>query len=835
MFRALKKERGAALITVVIIAAILTTLSVVLLNSAIQGLTLSKRQKNIKLTYFAGQSAIEKWFNIIQKESENADIGADFNDEVTSANVKNYAEKVISKVETKLKDIEYIDVTSKAATVAGLSGDDYSKIKLESIKIIGTPELLAGGKQVKVRIGIQAKASFDNPDTPYGSTTQPLYAERDFIFEVPQNGFKLTFAIATAGDLYTSTRDYVDGIIEAEVSGFNADIKGDVSAFGTFAKDTLWPEQFYYGGIMAMHGAKMDIKGNAYSRAFIRTGPYRGVSEKDVTFADRSQINVYRDAVAQCIQVFGNQNIISVFKNAYTFDDIEMNGEDSIIAINGSAVGLSHYFETRNHDALSAIISSAPIHNLLSEGSLRSTIAVNGDVIIPGGTFRVDDNGVFTGLLEDASVFWYEDANGIKIPFYKMYSWSEDDIDDPDKYHTELRKRLGTLSSYSLTGPFNLFQVWPSKEPTTTDIETGGGLANYVLNELVGNIKLVWGKKEAPTEIATPTAISGAWSYELAANWGYYAAPLAEYGAVGVKGLDYIKREKFAIENIYKKDSFGKIVGLKFDSSIWDDVPSIGSTPYNSYTQSVFSKLDTTGVIGDPDNIKNNLLDYTQLLASRKYPSGGSEWDISGEHGISKLLKEAKSKFSAFAVQEEAKDYYIPVNPALSGGKYNLTYFDSEIYTKCAESRTKGGFDEDTEYFLVFNEDPEIDLVIDGVFNGIILTAGSVVLNGGADIRGAIISAGGGTWADGEFRPKLARLDRYIVQAVKLDHGEYAGVKMVPASAADSGTVKVDFYLGLTDETDIIGRGGNPYLNLAARNNLLRKFEEHKIYLYTIF
>jgi len=51
MLRLLKKERGAALVTVIIITAVLTTLSVVLLNSAIQGLSLSKRQSNIKLTY----------------------------------------------------------------------------------------------------------------------------------------------------------------------------------------------------------------------------------------------------------------------------------------------------------------------------------------------------------------------------------------------------------------------------------------------------------------------------------------------------------------------------------------------------------------------------------------------------------------------------------------------------------------------------------------------------------------------------------------------------------------------------------------------------------------
>jgi len=140
-----------------------------------------------------------------------------------------------------------------------------------------------------------------------------------------------------------------------------------------------------------------------------------------------------------------------------------MNGERSIIAINGSAIGLSHYFESRNHDALSAIISSAPVHNLLSDDSLLSTIAVNGDVIIPGGTFQSDDDGIFTGLLEDASVFWYEDPNGIRIPFYKMYQWTEDDILNPDKYHAELRERLRDLSAAYLNGPFNLFQLGPAE------------------------------------------------------------------------------------------------------------------------------------------------------------------------------------------------------------------------------------------------------------------------------------------------------------------------------------------------------------------------------------
>jgi len=51
-------------------------------------------------------------------------------------------------------------------------------------------------------------------------------------------------------------RNYV-GDLRAAVPEFKVDIKGDVSAFGTFPKDILWPEQFYYGGIMAMHGAQV--------------------------------------------------------------------------------------------------------------------------------------------------------------------------------------------------------------------------------------------------------------------------------------------------------------------------------------------------------------------------------------------------------------------------------------------------------------------------------------------------------------------------------------------------------------------------------------------------
>jgi len=58
---------------------------------------------------------------------------------VNATNVDRYVEMILDKVKLKLNDTEYIDVVSKAPTVAGLSGDDYSEIKLKALEVIGLP------------------------------------------------------------------------------------------------------------------------------------------------------------------------------------------------------------------------------------------------------------------------------------------------------------------------------------------------------------------------------------------------------------------------------------------------------------------------------------------------------------------------------------------------------------------------------------------------------------------------------------------------------------------------------------------------------------------------
>ena len=125
-----------------------------------------------------------------------------------------------------------------------------------------------------------------------------------------------------------------------------------------------------------------------------------------------------------------------MYRNAYTFVDLEINSENSILFINGSYVGLTKGREDGEltpHDNLSGIVNSAIIHNLLSEPSQKSRIFIGGDVIVPGGTMRINpENGEAIGQIEDASTAWWDYTIG-NGPFYRLYYANDDE--DPEDYH----------------------------------------------------------------------------------------------------------------------------------------------------------------------------------------------------------------------------------------------------------------------------------------------------------------------------------------------------------------------------------------------------------------
>ena len=64
----LRNDKGAALITVIIITTIILLFGAVLVNASVQGFKLTKHSRNIDFARYAGDTAIENWFNKIIKK-----------------------------------------------------------------------------------------------------------------------------------------------------------------------------------------------------------------------------------------------------------------------------------------------------------------------------------------------------------------------------------------------------------------------------------------------------------------------------------------------------------------------------------------------------------------------------------------------------------------------------------------------------------------------------------------------------------------------------------------------------------------------------------------------
>ncbi len=843
MLQILNKKRGSTLITVVIITTVLMLLSIVLLDSSLKGLILTKRHKNIDFAYYAGQSAIEKWFYIIKGfEGIGEDYDGDIN-ELEQSSIDAFAQFIINKITPSLTSAnEFIDVMGvKDTVVLGSTDVECAEVKCKSINNVGAKVV---GSNLELTIGIEADSSFSQPSTPYSTSNKVVYAQKKFTFSIPKNDFKLYGAIYTIGDLYVSGKDdegnlrynYNDGFNDS----FTSYINGDTVVFGSFPRSVLRPEQHYYGGIYAINSAYLSIKGNAYSRSFVRTGPYRVVTGDYLN--DNSRIDVYRDAVAQGLHAFGNNNKIVVYNNAYTFDDIEINGEDSFIAVNGSFLGLSRFanenMALRNHDSYSAIVNSAVLHNGLSDASKRSRVAVNGDVIIPGGTFKVKtDTGEVLGQIEDASLAWFEDSIS-DLPYYKFYPWDTSDVNNPDQYHAEIRNKKENISPNYLGGFGNLLQVWSPITTADRDIETGGDMTDHI-NSFVNQL-VVASLHQNPEDagLSIPTNLYGSWPYELAANNTLYNSNTG--GALShdrsvMHELKYVNSSDFKIDNIYSSGG-----NLKYDSNTWSGMPSD-----NTFIDRVNSILDSTS----GDDMKQDLMNYTEVFGKRTYPEAvPGNWNIEDVTLFGEILNKLATRANMYAAVTP-NSILIPRDPdRLSNETHNIG--DYGVYTtrEPADPNPANFHNDAGSYYLFVNADPKVDLVVDGVFNGIIYTAGKVILHDGADVRGSILSAGcGGNYVDGIFKPDFENLalnitaDNYDAEA--LDRGEKAGVKIHPSKLSENPVLKsppkVDFFLGLTDETDILLNGKATdsrveYLNQAARENLLRKLYKNGINLFQI-
>ncbi len=852
MLKKLNNKKGMTLVTVVIVVTVLVILSAMLIEAVMQSLVLTKRHKNIDFAYYAGESAIEKWSSLIYDQINDPDIGSGY----TALNISDPASRMIYANHIKGK-IDYTSPSSSIKTqlinitnAASASSTNSATVELEDIEVVDAKWDPSMNYMMDIYLGIKAKSSFSTEGTNYNAGNKIVYAVKPFRVACPVK-LELESAIYAVGDVF------INGNGNDKISKVN----GDVFSFGSFAKKTISPLQYLYGGIYAINRGKINIFGNAYSRSFIRTGPYG----KPDTSSDFSEIFIYKDAIAQCIQSFGNSNKIVVLRNAYTFDDVEVNGSRSLIAINGSFFGLSRGGNFNSHDESSAVVNSAPIHRMMSPDSFKSRIVINGDVMLGGGTFKIQDDGKAIGQIEDASIAWNtEDTD--TIAHYKTYDdWG---IKPAEDYHVNLRSTYGSGStSLNITAVLNQFQVWNIVDPknytqisnwlTDIDNERALGAPDY-------------GKGVVPTYgEGIPDELRGYCFYEVAANNRLYSRPLSI--APYISDNDFSQNlyaatttvlGKYRLDNIF--DAGNKI---KFGDTYWNDY-----TISTNVRDTLFGDIHVPGSIGKFQDIQTQLKNKVHKYAQREYPTSaaGADWDVTRSKEFDNLLDSLEGKADS-SIGTDAEDYILHIikGDSIGTGEHDIDDVYSgkkgiNVYTESSNSRSTTS---DEKYYLIANSDPEIDLKVNGTFNGIIVTAGKVILQDNADIRGSIIAAGGGSYDGDVFYPQYDTTSGKPMNAIEesqvadLDTGKYAAV--IFDTGADTKAASVDFFLGIVvDAADpaelekVVDKARSTthgafmipssittvdrdvkmlYLNKSARINLLEKFLNHELNLYDIF
>ncbi|OPZ92280.1 MAG: hypothetical protein BWY74_01658 [Firmicutes bacterium ADurb.Bin419] len=842
MSRMLKNKKGITLVTVIIVVTVLVILSAMLMQTVIYSLALTKRHKNVDYTYYAGESAIENWFSVITKVVNDPLIIDSYpkNVDITlGSSIQEYANYLITEVkDSGLLKNQYVDIAGVSpSSVPASTSATVSLALTDKIELVKA-EYNATKKMIDISIGIKAEATFSTPDTPYNAGNKFVYSVKVFSVRSPVKG-QLESAVWTVGDFYAKGNRVV--------------VKGDVFTFGSFPNDIMTTNQEYYGGIFAINHGKLDIFGNAYTRSFIRTGPYFS------TATDNSEIRIYRDSIAQCLQAFGNNDRIVALRNAYTFDDIEINGDDSVIAVNGSFFGLSTGGDVNAHDKSSAIVNSAIVHSAArdkkyADGSFRSRVVINGDFILGGTTFKVNAAGERIGEIEPASLAFNTDPLNY-LPFYRMFEDS-DFAGDPDKYHRELRTKFAE-SPLMLTGYLNQLQVWNQVSPyNSVDVDDWLEKIDIERNTTVGTY-----------EKTVPPRIKGFAHYEAVANNRLYKNPLD-----GDPYTVYDYRTDLNVLSSYTLDNLFDGNNLKYTKNYWTGI----DTGLNSDQVEEFL-FGPSGLGGKCREIYLDLLGKVGKFIQRDYPTSGTatSWQLDDRiDEFHKILDSIDTKYSSLLDGNEATDVslvlddddhmlYIGNDTTVSYTEDIDTLFndsktkDISVYDKSA-NRTGGGSD----YFLIANADPDVNLKISGPFNGIIVTAGKIILEEGASIYGSIIAAGTGIYDGGVFYPRAEIVNSGNVG--NLNNGDFAALKFVANPSSTEEPPYIDFYLGLSGDRNVYTEAGlkdviakaistpegsflvpssvTPsseeylgYLNKAARINLLNKFKDLGINLYDIF
>ncbi|MCX7842445.1 MAG: hypothetical protein N2489_05150 [Clostridia bacterium] len=691
-------QRGSALPLVILVTAVLVILSVSLSNLVVQWYGITREDENHQYAYVAAESAIEHCFLHIYKQLKNPD----FVRTVTpSPNYDAFADNFIGSLHTDIASgspTHTFNVSGGALLIDVLGNGNNAEVDVD-LKRVGSAA--KDGNELVFDVGISAQATLKNGR--FNSYGRKVFAKKQFRVTIAEKFF-LNAPVYTIGNLLASDNS-------------NLVIEGDVYVFGTFPERTRENRQDYYGGIMAASGSTLTISGSAFTYSFIRSGIYNGDP-------GGSSIYINGDAIAQSIQIFGKNNNIAVGRNAYTIDDLEVDGENSIIAVNGSYIGLSRG-DDQTHDSSSAVVNAAVVHNGNSDEAKKSRIVVNGDVVINGTTFKVNPStGAVEFKMESASLAWQGNTFGTGNPLYRSYSGLPEDY--LKTYISSISNVKGFQNVFQHNwNPLVSFPAWLAEiRLSSLDVSNGTTYGGLTVRGFTNNCMAANGRSIYHVLKDNETASDVKRVNKITDTTAYKAPSLFETTNAAVKIIP---------------DNF------------WADLSSCDWN--NEYNSPAIADYTFAGKL---NTFRTKAMQALKLFAYREFPLE----DESAVAAIPSTMGGIQMPSPNFSVATEPKAYesrFLNILYSIkelvknNNSNYVLKYDgpgpDIDLDADASSRYTSGGAiipGEDQKLYLAYNTNPQRTIKINGFFKGMIVTAGRIELEPGADVHGVILAAGEG-------------------------------------------------------------------------------------------
>ena len=558
-----------------------------------------------------------------------------------------------------------------------------------------------GLKKIVIPITITATAKMENG--LFKSYGKKSVATREYEVWI-DNGFKLNGAVYTLGDLLAKTT--IPNPSESE-------IEGNIYVFGTGLENARVMQQHYNGGVCVTDKAVLKvINGNIYTRNLVRAGLF-----SEGAISESCAIVVDKDIVAQGIQVFGSNDSIVVNRDAYTFDDVELIGVNSYIAINGNYYGLNPGEGTR-HDTSSAIINAAP---RFTNGEY-SRIVINGDVFVNGTTFRIKNTstGEVGHKMEDVSHAWIDDetvyaAKGIEAG------------DDIDVY----KQAIEDARSNNTINGFSVILQRDNWDGITY------GFANRTITDWkswITDIKRV-ARYGRSNDLIPPLGVSGFCNYAMAANDRIYMMDRTD------RNSSEIKRPTSFPSNIgdddYGIDALKDYFSNNYVNAHWTNDDS-GWTVYASENGSHSMTEAMTNMMGI-------LQEHVEVFAKKEYVPTPTPEPTPPPPTPTPTPTPTPDKIKYSFVESGGTTLFMKLSNYLDGISDSTPNFleipnDVDVSPVNVISAIGGS----TDYHIILNLNPNRELHIDGEMYGIIFSHGKVVIKGNGKVNGAVIAAGKG-------------------------------------------------------------------------------------------